>query len=477
MGYIENIENNFKKAKTEIENLKQNMSSLQSLSDIETSLSRKANSSDLSEVAFSGDYNDLANKPDNSDLLSIINNKADAFGVGYGLQNGFDTSNAWTAPISFGDTSTSYNWTGITYGNNKFVAIGDGGYISTSTDGITWTTPAKNSNLGNYNWKGITYGNNKFVAIGDGGYISTSTDGVTWTTPVKNSNLGSNAWTGIAYGNNKFVALGMGGYISTSTDGVTWTDAVYNPYISSFSWRDITYGNNKFVALGYNGYISTSTDGVTWTSATYNSNLGSNKWRGIAYGNNKFIALGYDGYTSTSTDGVTWTGAVKTNLGAIDWVNIIYGNNKFIALGLNSDVSIQTIYDSDYLCVTNTLFDGPWVADKTTLSSSNLAIGTYRLYDQISSYLPNDEYYYEVEIFLKYESKSTTVTTVSFNNGYNIENFFYGDAYGSSNQECKSMKGSIIIGPPRILNMIIENAKPAVLDVKALRYRRLGTNV
>ena len=435
MGYIENIENNFKKAKTEIENLKQNMSSLQSLSDIETSLSRKANSSDLSEVAFSGDYNDLANKPDNSDLLSIINNKADAFGVGYGLQNGFDTSNAWTAPISFGDTSTSYNWTGITYGNNKFVAIGDGGYISTSTDGVTWTTP------------------------------------------VKNSNLGSNAWTGIAYGNNKFVALGMGGYISTSTDGVTWTDAVYNPYISSFSWRDITYGNNKFVALGYNGYISTSTDGVTWTSATYNSNLGSNKWRGIAYGNNKFIALGYDGYTSTSTDGVTWTGAVKTNLGAIDWVNIIYGNNKFIALGLNSDVSIQTIYDSDYLCVTNTLFDGPWVADKTTLSSSNLAIGTYRLYDQISSYLPNDEYYYEVEIFLKYESKSTTVTTVSFNNGYNIENFFYGDAYGSSNQECKSMKGSIIIGPPRILNMIIENAKPAVLDVKALRYRRLGTNV
>jgi hypothetical protein len=219
------------------------------------------------------------------------------------------------------------------------------------------------------------------------------------------------------------------------------------------------------------GNISTSTDGTTWTTPV--RKIGITKWSAITYGDNKFVAISSDGYISTSTDGTTWTAYIKTSLGTNSWYAITYGNNKFVALSYYGSVSIQTIYDSDDLCVTNTLFDGPWAVYKSTLSSSNLAIGTYSLNSKISPYLPNDEYYYEVEIFLKYESKSTTVTTVSFND----EIFFYGDAYGSSNQECKSMRGSIIINPNRTLSMKIENAKPAVLEVTALRYRRLGTNV
>ena len=33
------------------------------------------------------------------------------------------------------------NWRGVVFSNGKFIAVTIDGYIATSTDGITWTTP------------------------------------------------------------------------------------------------------------------------------------------------------------------------------------------------------------------------------------------------------------------------------------------------------------------------------------------------
>ena len=37
--------------------------------------------------------------------------------------------------------------------------------------------------VGTNDWHAIAYGNGKYVAVGDNGYVTTSTDGVNWTTP------------------------------------------------------------------------------------------------------------------------------------------------------------------------------------------------------------------------------------------------------------------------------------------------------
>jgi hypothetical protein len=66
----------------------------------------------------------------------------------------------------------------VTYGNGLFVAVGDGGAILTSPDGVTWTP--RTSGTSNTLF-GVTYGNGLFVAVGDGGAILTSPDGVNWT--------------------------------------------------------------------------------------------------------------------------------------------------------------------------------------------------------------------------------------------------------------------------------------------------------
>ncbi len=63
----------------------------------------------------------------------------------------------------------------MTWGGNQFVAVGEGGAILTSPDGVTWTPRAS------YSLDGVTWGGDQFVAVGLEGTILTSPDGVTWT--------------------------------------------------------------------------------------------------------------------------------------------------------------------------------------------------------------------------------------------------------------------------------------------------------
>ncbi len=60
----------------------------------------------------------------------------------------------------------------------------------------------------------VTYGNGKFVAVGD--YLEVSPDGVDWTVVDMPSGMMASS---VAYGNNKFVAVGHNS-INTSPDGL-----------------------------------------------------------------------------------------------------------------------------------------------------------------------------------------------------------------------------------------------------------------
>ena len=131
------------------------------------------------------------------------------------------------------------------------------------------------------------------MAVGNSGYVTTSTDGITWTTPVQVG--ANNVWYGVAYGDGKFVAVGQNGYIISSTDGITWTTPVQ---VSTNHWTSVAYGDGKFVAVGQNGYITTlADDSATWTTPMQ---LGTNGWNGIAYGNNTFVIVGDNRYVEVA---------------------------------------------------------------------------------------------------------------------------------------------------------------------------------
>lgn len=120
---------------------------------------------------------------------------------------------------SFMTLSHGGQW--ITYGDDKFVT--DGAY---STDGINWTD--MNMPAG---WDGCsaTYGNGKFVVVGNSAAVAHSTDGINWTTmslPTKQD------WCSVTYGNGKFVAVA-----ADTQYGAYWT---FTPATYTITDTDIT---------------------------------------------------------------------------------------------------------------------------------------------------------------------------------------------------------------------------------------------
>lgn len=139
---------------------------------------------------------------------TLLSNTVYVVAVGAGIK---DTSGNLLTPTSFKFTT-----------GNLFMMVGMGGIINNynaTTNTLANIEPAK------LTLNSIAYnGNGKYVTVGEGGVISTSTDGVTWTdatsVPVVASTINS-----VTYGGNKFVAVARtssnAASILTSTDGNT----------------------------------------------------------------------------------------------------------------------------------------------------------------------------------------------------------------------------------------------------------------
>lgn len=257
----------------------------------------------------------------------------------------------WTMTSDFNSERRPFS--AVTYGDGKFVAIAKSDYdyslkqavsvTAYSTDGINWTL-GKLPFAGD--WRGITYGDGKFVAVcygrqdGKGTPDAVySTDGINWTETTVGE-VGDNL-EAVAYGNGKFVTFGYiagnngdrTGYYST--DGINWNTTTL-PYVPvSTQYTDITFGNGKFVAMTRENYCCVySNDGITWNNMKMSS---EQHWYAVTYGNDKFVAVATYNVTADkasvcaySTDGINWTEMSMPK--DAYWHDIVYGNGKFVAI-------------------------------------------------------------------------------------------------------------------------------------------------
>ncbi len=125
----------------------------------------------------------------------------------------------------------------------------------------------------------ISFGNDRFVAVGEAGTALTSTNGLTWV-------LSETGQTGrihtISFGGGLFVALGntyscpIGPVVCStvrthalvSQDGLSWTNAL----IDTAELSSLAYGDGMFLAVG-SERIFTSPDGLAWTERLRPSGL------------------------------------------------------------------------------------------------------------------------------------------------------------------------------------------------------------
>jgi hypothetical protein len=292
----------------------------------------------------------------------------DAIDAGYGnprsaILNSKDYGSSWRQ-IFTKDSDSYYSVTCDQVTNydtptTLYVAVGDQGLVSSSTDGTNWQTI--NPELTNYSGFGsVTWGGQKFVTVVQTNPFQncrayTSDNGDVWTarkTPFINIKLSD-----VAYGGGTYVAISddmtgsdnirLTNVVLTSSDGLSW-EQIEN--VTGAGWTSIASGRvwiagslvQKFVAVAYNEdptlpLIMTSLDGKTW-SYPYPSATRRGRFINIAYVGNIFVAISdtplSDNPNSlllTSTDGIDWSIQLAAN--NIQWNSIAYGNGVYVCVG------------------------------------------------------------------------------------------------------------------------------------------------
>ena len=234
-----------------------------------------------------------------------------------GLVSNLDGSISWTPS---GYSSSHSNLNAITFNNGKFLAVGNGGVILLSSDGINWT-PEPNADT--HNLYAVSNVGLEFIAVGDSGTILTSSSGgVNWT----RTSPTTQTLYGISYGAGVIVAVGASGtFVYSADNGFTWQETTQHP-AQLPDLKSVAYGAPQlselyylftpqngytlqtpplatFVAAGANGIVLTSQDGISW--ATQNP-IQSSSINSVTYGH-EFVAVGHGGSIFTSIDGVTWS--------------------------------------------------------------------------------------------------------------------------------------------------------------------------
>ncbi len=208
-------------------------------------------------------------------------------------------------PIDF---PTTQQLNAIAYANGRFVIATtdldgatkeDIGGLWTSRDGYAWT-PFLTGVLDSANLNTVLYATEKWIGLGTGGTIVTSTDGINW--PRAPSGISQSIYSAV-FGQGLVVAVAASGRIITSPDGLTWTERTSG---ITTDLRVVTFANGTFVAAGAGGVIITSPNGITWTRAT--SGTTANLY-GASFLMDAFMVGGDNGILLTSPNGAAWTTA------------------------------------------------------------------------------------------------------------------------------------------------------------------------
>ncbi len=273
---------------------------------------------------------------------------------------------------------------GVTFGNNRFLAVGVYGVIVASSDGTNWATRASGTSgelttvafgHGEYNagganqilnstdsvswwalhpggdWEqyppyyyGIAYGGGYFVIVGDNGRLGAFT-------PLPRHWSGGSVpseWLhfyAVAYEPpNQFLAVGQltGAQVLLATILVSWINTVTGPNLNLQTYYHavpgetllgVAYGANQFVAVGQGGRILSTPQGPGPQGLVITNRVSgiTNDLYAITYGNNLFVAVGAEGTVVSSPDGIVWT---SHDSGSTNTLNgIAYGNGYFVAVG------------------------------------------------------------------------------------------------------------------------------------------------
>jgi YVTN family beta-propeller protein len=241
-------------------------------------------------------------------------------------------------------TAASGELLSVTTDASRFVAVGRGGLIRTSTDGEIWTTQTSGTTQ---DLNQVAWLNGQFIAVGQAGTLLSSPDGLSWT--ARSSGV-TGALNGLTWGAGSYWVVGQAGTLLSSADAVTWTARTLS---TSADLLAIAFdpASGRMIATGAVATVLSSADsGATWGAASTNAYIAATRnsgtssaqparldsaiWTGSQFVVSGGLADPLSGLTwsvvMTSADGQSWSvppgvsggaNAASYGGGRLSWVN------------------------------------------------------------------------------------------------------------------------------------------------------------
>lgn len=251
-------------------------------------------------------------------------------------------------------------WNDVTFGLGKFVACGDAQFAWASDAAGPWnvvTGPQPGMN-----YTAISYGAGRFVAVGQTGSspnrVAYATDPAgPWTVAAQPDGY-NEQWWDVCFGGGRWVAISYNSTLFPGARGM-WAPDPPNNWTPNSSglikdgYNTVAYGNGVFTAIssGNDAYASTSTDGSTWS---YYTSVPGGSIGKVQFDGSKFVGCSRLGspYIVSSSDGRNYTGHDSAQEG--DWLDVTKGGGRYVAVGRTKGTnSLSVVMWADAL-------DGPW---------------------------------------------------------------------------------------------------------------------
>lgn len=204
---------------------------------------------------------------------------------------------------------------GVTYGNDTWVAVGDGGRLLSRTGANSWQ---ERTSVVTTRLREIAFGDNQFMAVGDSGTVLVSQDGVSWMNkpgPTE-SNITRVDFCGLG-----FCCGGADAIHFSSDGGETWSSTSY----PNLSYQAAVWTGDRILVIAdlydfglrrWVPHIFVSADGVSWESSPAEA---LDEVRDIVRGQETLIAVGADGaFLSTQLSAAQPPAPLRVTISALN---------------------------------------------------------------------------------------------------------------------------------------------------------------
>jgi hypothetical protein len=219
----------------------------------------------------------------------------------------------------------------VIWDGDAFIAVGDGGTVLTSADGIAWLAIESGTGA---DLNDVAFYGSDIFAVGDEIILHSTDHGTSWTVKDRPAEA---AFEGVAINASQVVIGGQ---------HMEWNTAIVliSEDRGEDSWpheglhmNDLIYRDGLFIApTPYDGeaWVTVSSDGKVWNEVAV-----SDEWDGwfwtsdtIIHDGSQFILPGTDGAVFTSFDGLNWS-RLETPVRDVFYMSAAWSGSKLVLAG------------------------------------------------------------------------------------------------------------------------------------------------